>query len=51
MQSSQEKSETTGPRDNMTKLYQWITTWEKYVTTEKRSKSSEPSEKKKRSRN
>ena len=41
MQTSQEKSETTGPRSNMTKLYEWITTWEKYVTTEKRSNSSE----------
>ena len=51
MQSSQEKSPEPTPRDNMTKLYEWITTWEKYVTTEKRSNSSEPSEKKKRSRN
>ena len=51
MQTSQEKSETTGPRGNMTKLYEWITTWEKYVTTEMRSNSSEPTEKKKRSRN
>lgn len=51
MQTSQEKTETTGPRSNMTKLYEWITTWEKYVTTEKRSSSSEPSEKKKRTRN
>lgn len=51
MQSTSEEPPQKSPTEKMNDLYQWLTTWDRYVSKEKRpNESSENSDQKSRKR-
>lgn len=50
MQPEKEKTSTTTARDNMMRLYEWMTVWDKYVKQEKREHENNDTGRKTRKR-